>query len=146
MGGVATVNDEVPFIDTHCHLEALDKCSYLPPRAGIEGFNGFVERHGDNSVECVRHLLESQPSNVAAVITNCCGPLDFAWYEALLTAWDSGEFQDKRLFWAVGVHPYCPKDYDTRKHTELDLEPRMLALASHPRCVGVGETALDYSK
>ena len=77
VGGVATVNDEVPFIDTHCHLEALDKCSYLPPKAGIEGFNGFVERHGDNSVECVRHLLESQPSNVATVITNCGGPPDF---------------------------------------------------------------------
>lgn len=136
----------VRFVDTHCHLEALDSCWALPVNGGRVGFAGWWERSRDDAVGVVRHVLDRQPGAVAAVISNCCDALDFAWYEGLMAAWDSGEFQDERLYWSVGVHPYGAADFEKRLCEEPELEQRMLSLASHPRCVAVGECGLDYCK
>lgn len=45
--------------------------------------------------------------------------------------------QDNRLYATVGVHP---------EYTEVEDpdEERLLALAAHPRVIGIGETGLDY--
>lgn len=45
--------------------------------------------------------------------------------------------QDKRLYATVGVHP---------EYTDVEDpdEERLLALAAHPRVIGIGETGLDY--
>jgi len=42
------------------------------------------------------------------------------------------------IWHTVGVHPHEAKDY-----AELTTD-RLLALAAHPRCVGIGETGLDF--
>jgi len=134
------------FIDTHCHLEALDGCRALPPSNGSLGYGGWWERSGADAVGVVQHVLGRQPSELSAVISNCCDLLDYAWYEGLVAAWDSGEFRDSRFYFAVGVHPYGSKDFEDRSRVEPELERRMLALASHPRCLAVGECGLDYCK
>eukprot|EP00928_Gymnodinium_smaydae_P009925 TRINITY_DN13721_c0_g1_i2.p1 TRINITY_DN13721_c0_g1~~TRINITY_DN13721_c0_g1_i2.p1 ORF type:complete len:256 (-),score=16.50 TRINITY_DN13721_c0_g1_i2:880-1587(-) len=136
----------VGYIDTHCHLEGLDHCEELPWSSGRFGYDGWWERSGKDAAGVVRHVLEMQPSAVLAVISNCCDPLDFEWYEGLMRAWDSHEFRDDRLYWTVGIHPYSARDFEARLDVEPQLEQRMMALASHPRCVGIGECGLDYCK
>jgi len=136
----------VGFIDTHCHLEGLDSCEVMPPGDGCRGYGGWWERSGTGAAATVRHTLSKQPASLRAVISNCCDPSDFQWYEGLVTAWDTGSFRDDRFYFTVGIHPYGASDFDTRMEDEPELEQRMLALASHPRCLGVGECGLDYCK
>jgi len=136
----------VRIIDTHCHLESLDGCWALPPSQGSWGFGGWWQRSKFDAAATVQHVLNSQPSELSAVISNCCDPLDFDWYEGLMEAWDSGEFRDGRLYWSVGIHPCCAKDFLVRHESEPELEQRMLALAAHPRCIAIGECGLDYCK
>lgn len=134
------------FFDTHCHLEALDGCDQLPPCSGHYGFGGWWQRSADDSVRVVQHVLDKQPSSLSAVVSNCCDPNDFAWYEGLMAAWDSGEFRDKRLYWTVGIHPYGAELYESQINAGQEFNQRMLKLAAHPRCVGIGECGLDYCK
>eukprot|EP00933_Yihiella_yeosuensis_P040019 TRINITY_DN34231_c0_g1_i1.p1 TRINITY_DN34231_c0_g1~~TRINITY_DN34231_c0_g1_i1.p1 ORF type:complete len:404 (-),score=46.61 TRINITY_DN34231_c0_g1_i1:112-1323(-) len=138
---------EAAFIDTHCHLECLDSCEALPPSNGQPGYAGWWERSSRDAVTCVQHTLGSiSSSTLLCVISNCCDPLDFAWYEGLMAGCDSGELGDERVYWSVGIHPYAAQDFETRRPQEPHLEQRMLALAAHPRCVAIGECGLDYCK
>lgn len=107
---------------------------------------GWYERLGEGAAEAVRQFFETQPPEVLAMISSCCDPNDFSWYEGLMAAWDSGKFRDERLFWSVGVHPYMAEDYETWSAGDGKILERMLALASHPRCLAVGECGLDYCK
>ena len=117
-GGAAISVQQVPFIDSHCHLE------YVFERFHHQGtFQAFAKKH-------------RYPNGFEGCITTFCDPTAFSpsfslWRDLL------GESN----VWATfGMHPHNAKYYSPR------LEECLLQCIEHPKCVALGETGLDYSQ
>jgi TatD DNase family protein len=70
-------------------------------------------------------------AGIGTMLTICTRLDQFAGVEAIATS-------DQRIWCSVGAHPHEATD-----HGDLVAE-RLIALAAHPRVVGIGETGLDF--
>lgn len=73
-------------------------------------------------------LARAKASEVEKIVIPGADPKDLSRAKALAETYDN-------LYFAIGVHPYEIEMYDRNY---------LLAFASHPKCVAVGECGLDY--
>jgi len=102
------------FVDSHCHINFPDLRARLPE---------LLTRMRENRVThalCISVTLEDFPS-----------VLEIAE-------------QEPNVYATVGVHPDAEADIEDGTRIEEPTLERLLALADHPRVVGIGETGLDY--
>ena len=102
------------FVDSHCHINFPDLRARLPE---------LLTRMRENRVThalCISVTLEDFPS-----------VLEIAE-------------QEPNVYATVGVHPDAEADIEEGTRIEEPTLERLLALADHPRVVGIGETGLDY--
>nr|XP_020463566.1 putative deoxyribonuclease TATDN2 [Monopterus albus] len=113
-----SLNDQVGFIDTHCHIDML---------YGKLGFRGTF-----NSFR--RLYKNSFPSEFQGCITDFCNP-GIMVKEAL---WE-GLLAEDMVWGAFGCHPHFAKEYSSVH------EQNILMAMRHPKAVAFGEMGLDYS-
>src|SRR6202044_2730202 len=70
-------------------------------------------------------------AGIGTMLTICTRLDQFAGVRAIAES-------DPRIWCSVGAHPHEAAD-----HAEL-IADRLVALAAHPRVVGIGETGLDF--
>jgi len=114
---IKEVHSEIPFVDTHCHLE------YILQKTHLDSIADFRKK---NSKEF--------PDNFEACICNYCDPGALspslgAWKDQLEMDWVYGSF---------GIHPHNAKYYDDK------VEQRIIECLSHPKAVSFGECGLDF--
>jgi len=76
-------------------------------------------------------ITRARSAGVVTMLTICTRLDEFDGVRAIAEAYDD-------IWCSVGAHPHEAKD-----HTALTAED-LVALASHPRVVGIGETGLDF--
>ncbi len=76
-------------------------------------------------------VARAKNAGVARMVTICTDPRDEARVRAIAK-------NNAGVFFAVGMHPM-----NVGKGPAVDAET-LVALARHPRCVGIGESGLDY--
>ncbi len=103
-------------IDSHCHLDRLD----LAPYGG----------------ELNRALDAARAAGIGRML-NINIDLE---HEAQVRQIAE---QHADIFFSVGVHP-AEEESERRAQPEEPTKERLLALASHPKCIAIGETGLDY--
>lgn len=112
------IDNEVGFLDTHCHLDML---------YGKLGFCGTF-----NSFR--RKYQSSFHAQFQGCIADFCNPRVMV-KEAL---WE-GLLSEDMVWGAFGCHPHFARDFSTVE------ERNILAAMRHPKAVAFGEIGLDYS-
>lgn len=113
-----SLNHQVGFIDTHCHLDML---------YGKLGFSGTFHSF-------LNHYKRSFPPEFRGCIANFCNPRIMV-KEAL---WE-GLLSEDMVWGAFGCHPHFAKDYSSVQEHDIMMSMR------HPKAVAFGEIGLDYS-
>ena len=76
-------------------------------------------------------VARAEAAGVRVMQTISTQRLDFAAVKALAEAWP-------QIWCSIGIHPH-----EAEPHEDIS-EAELLAEASHPRVIGIGETGLDY--
>ena len=90
------------------------------------------------------HLDGLSPDELAEVITNAKA---VGVGKMVTIAAERKEFElaqkiaeeNAELYFTIGVHPEVPKDFTEELYNDL------ISFSKHPKCVGIGESGLDYS-
>jgi len=81
----------------------------------------------------IKEMLErAKTVNVQRMITIATSRAEFARAQELAE-------NNKEIFFALGVHPGSKDDFNTNVYSDI------LEISKHPKCLGIGETGLDYS-
>ncbi len=77
-------------------------------------------------------LQRAKESNVGKMVTIAAERKEFETAQKLAE-------ENENIFFAVGVHPGVEKDFNESLYDDL------ISFAKHPKCIGIGESGLDYS-
>ena len=107
---------EVPFVDTHCHLDRIFE----------------AERHTGKFTEF--RTRKAFPKNFDGVVAIFCDPSALSpslgvWRDLL---------EEPGIYGAFGIHPHNAKYYTDA------VEERLVEALTHPKAVAWGECGLDY--
>lgn len=136
----ADLPTEARWFDSHCHLESI------LVRTWRGGGKPQVTEH--EPLVNLRELVEQWPAGLDGCICNCAfrrpskpgNPSEWSWIEANMDHFASeGPVADK-LWFTIGIHPHDAENW------KGDSEAILRRLASHPKCVGIGECGLDFFK
>jgi TatD DNase family protein len=109
----------IPIIDTHCHLDYIQRQADHPD--------------GADWIDPARVLKRAQEAGVEFIINPSVTPTRFAEVIALAERFEN-------VYAAVAVHPTDVADIEQ----DADWLSRIEALLAHPKVVAIGETGLDY--
>lgn len=80
-------------------------------------------------------VARAKENGIGKMVSICTKLSEFAEIAAIAERYEN-------VFCTVGVHPHDAKDHVTEeKQVTAD---ELIELAKHPKCVGIGETGLDY--
>lgn len=128
------------WMDSHCHLESILQRSWRG------GGKPQVTEH--EPLVDVTELVASWPPGLDGCICNCVfrrpskpGFLgEWAWVERNFHYFESENPVSDKLWFTIGIHPHDAANWD---HVAEQMVRR---LATHPKCVGIGECGLDFFK
>jgi len=131
--------EDARWIDSHCHLESILARTW---RGG-----GKPQVLDNEPMVDLLQLAELWPRGLEACVSNFAFrrpskpgfPPEWRWLETNLHHFEDGLVADK-LWFTIGIHPHDAGNWDGAA------EAMVRKLASHPKCVGVGECGLDFFK
>ncbi|PCH39015.1 hypothetical protein WOLCODRAFT_141046 [Wolfiporia cocos MD-104 SS10] len=128
---LASSETRPPIVDTHTHL--------------VSTFSAYRGKYKQGKYETIYDFVRGlyRDRNVEAIVDVWCeAPVQRSWRELADSALSEEGRRDKwcgvQYWFVMGVHPHEASQYTD------EVEKDILEAMAHPRCVGWGETGLDY--